>query len=272
VVPIVIGAVVVVGAVLAWLLGSKDSKPAHEAAASKPAESAPSAPAGKAPAPGAPAAEVMKQEPPKAEVMQAPAPAATAPAPAQAPPPAAAPPPVTVDKGPRDPVVAIEPLPPTPNVSEEQAKAWAETVHAYFIEGVPPRQASELKAKLDATDIIDITPQFINALNGLNMSDGIDIRNAGKLVRYWHDREGEKMHFAFDMVAENTSQDDVNKRVIVIEEWRRLWKLKLDDPQKLQDFRMMVEERLQDRKTKAEADEAAAAAEEEKAAGGGGGG
>ena len=254
-IPIVIAGVVILGGGTAWMLASRSGKepPAPEAAIHPmPATTAPAKP----PVMAAPVAApvVMKDRPATPEVMTN-HPATTAPAPAPAattaPPPAQAPAPEAgISTGPRDPVLVLEALPATTGVSAEKAKEWADIVHGFFIDGLPPRETRALKEKLDAIDIIDITPQFINALNGLDMSNEIDIRNAGQLVRYWHDREGEKMHFAFQMDAGFTSQADVDKRVNAIEGWRRAWKVKLDDPKALDQFRLDVEERLSDRKAK----------------------
>ncbi len=256
-----VAGIVVVGGLAAWLLWPHKAAPAADPAAA----AAPSSPATAPAAPPAP--EVMTAAPAQAEVM--PPPDGTAPAPTTAPKPVTAPAPATIDLGPREPVLDFEPLPPTPGISAEQADEWASLVHAYFIEDPPPRQALAMKDTLDAIDIVDVTPQFINVLDGLDMSADIDIRNAWKLVRYWHDREGEKMHFAFSATTgAEATQKDVDNRVIAIEGWRQKWKLKLDDPALLQEFRLLVGERLQDRKSKADAEDAADAAGTEGGAGG----
>lgn len=185
------------------------------------------------------AAPLPAMEPAAAETAQAAAPAqiladaAPAAAPAPEPPPSGKPDVET----PRDPVIAIAPLPPVPGTTEEQLAEWSALVRELYIEDPSPKVMKKLKAQLAELDIVDLTPAFVNAMIGLDMSNAIDIRNGGKLVDDWSHRQGRVLKFFFDLDASRVSQVDINKRVIVIEGWRTAFEKYTADPARLEKYR-----------------------------------
>lgn len=250
-VPIVGGVVVVAAVIGGWFAFGGDGTPQgsaagapSEAGADTEAASGASLPDADAPpAPGttdvAPAAAEESAVAPTAEAA-APeavaAEAAPAAAPAPEPPPSGKPDVET----PRDPVIAIEPLPPVPGTTDEQLAEWSALVRELYLEDPSPKAMKKLKAQLAELDIVDLTPAFVNAMNGLDMSDAIDIRNGGKLVDDWSHRQGRVLKFFFDLDASRVGQVDINKRVIVIEGWRTAFEKYVNDPARLEKYRSDV--------------------------------
>jgi len=148
----------------------------------------------------------------------------------------------------RDPILAFELLPAMPG-TEEQFEEWSGWIHTYFIEAPPPREAKVIKVEIDKLDPIDAAPAFINALVGLDMSDEIHVRDAFKLVEYWQDREGRLLHFNF-LDATRMEQKDINSRDTVVEDWAEMWRKKMADPEKIAKFRIDVEEKIRENKSK----------------------
>jgi hypothetical protein len=207
--------------------------PAEEqapAADSQPAT--PAQPAAAAPAP-APAATETAETPAEDKAEKSAAAAAPAAAPAK----------IDVET-PRDPIVAIEPLGPVPGTSEEQLAEWTGLVKSLYIDDPGAKARKKLIAQLKEIDIVDCTPAYLNALIGLNMSNPIDIRNAGNLVGDWSERQGKQILFAFDLEASKTGRVDVNKRIIVIEDWRKIFAGKLADEKLLTRYREDVAAKL----------------------------
>jgi hypothetical protein len=238
---IVLGVVVVLGGVGWFVFGGGDDAPAATPA-SAGADSggqADDAATQEGAAEAAAAPEVITTPDPDLiapeEQDQAPAPGEQAAA-RQAPAPVA---PDEGQSGPLDPVLAFEPVPVWPGVTQEQHDAWADLIHAFYMEGKPPRERKVLRQQLDEIDPIDSIPAFINSLIGLDMSDEIQVRNAFELVDYWQERVAKVPHFSF-LDFTRMEPEDIDKRVKVILEWKKWAEAKIDAPETIEKYRLDV--------------------------------
>jgi len=176
------------------------------------------------------------------------APAAAAPDPemAAAPAPAAAAPVKTVkNTEPRDPVLDFyELFEPVGDMSDEDFEAQTADVIRCFLDPPPPKSQRKLQAKLEELDIVDLTPSIINAFHGIDVSDPITIRDSFKLAEWWQEQCARKPHFFYDGDVGRTGQEDIDKRVIVLEGLIAWWQGKLDNPGSIDTYRETVAKAL----------------------------
>ncbi|MBM3985980.1 MAG: hypothetical protein FJ296_09890 [Planctomycetes bacterium] len=131
-----------------------------------------------------------------------------------------------------------------PGTTEEQLAEWTGLVKSLYIDDPGAKARKKLIAQLEEIDIVDSTPAYINAMIGLNMSNPIDIRNAGNLIGDWSKRQGVVIRFAFDQEASKTDTLDVNRRIIVVEGWRTSFAGKMASEQLLTKYREDVAAKL----------------------------
>jgi hypothetical protein len=80
-----------------------------------------------------------------------------------------------------DPRLTFEPLPPVLDVTGEQLAGWTASIRDTFSPGVALAESEE-----DATYWADaLTPAFLNALRGLDMSEAGDVARASAIVAVW---------------------------------------------------------------------------------------
>ena len=241
-------AVLVIGCgVGAWFAMSAGAEPATELPPANP-----DAPAADQPSLGsqpveetfAPATVAAAEAAPAVHVVAL----AEADTPASAEPPAAPPPtaPTIEDPAPRDPTVAIEALGPLPGTTAGQLVKWTALVKSVYHDDPPPRTRRRLIGQLEEIDIVNCTPAYINAVNGLDMSNPIDIRNAASLIGDWSKRQGYQLHFAFNQEASKVGTNDINNRVIAIEGWRTAFAARMVDEAALARYRANVAAALLD--------------------------
>jgi hypothetical protein len=141
---------------------------------------------------------------------------------------------------PVDPVIAFEPLPPNPGITQAQHDEWAALITSYYLESPGVRQAKAMRVELALIDPVDAAPAYINALIGLDMRDAIDVRDAFKLVDDWMEKEADKLHFYFPD-ASRMEEKDISDRAKVAVAWRKAWAAKQTDEALIEKFRLAVE-------------------------------
>ena len=85
----------------------------------------------------------------------------------------------------------------------------------------PQRRSKAQREGLAEADVVLATPAYINSLNGMDMSNDIDVRNAFSLVDEWQKRVGYTPRFFFS--GDGFETVDINKRVKVVGEWIKWW-------------------------------------------------
>lgn len=142
---------------------------------------------------------------------------------------------------PRDPVLDFFDLfGPITDLTDEEFADQTDMVVRCFLDPPPPKSQRKLQAQLEEFDIVDLTPSIINAFHGIDVSDPITIRDSYKLVEWWQERCARKPHFFYDGDVGRTAQEDIDKRVIVLEGIVKWWQAKLDSPDALDDYRETV--------------------------------
>ncbi len=143
-----------------------------------------------------------------------------------------------------DPVLTFDLFPPLEGTDQAEFDEWVATIHEYYLDPPGPRGQRKLRDKIDAMDIVDATPAFLNVMHGLDLSNSTSIRDSFRLVSDWQERQGGKLHFFFDGDITLTEPKDVNKRVLATLGWVKWWDQKRIDPAAVEKYRADVAAKL----------------------------
>ncbi len=153
------------------------------------------------------------------------------------------PPPKDPDE-PLDPVIAFEALPMLEGTDPALFQEWSDAVTKVYVEGTSPRRERDLRKLLEDGDVVAQTPAYINALNGVDMSDPTSVMQSYRLVDHWQKRVARIPRFFFDGDVTKMDVIDINKRVKVITDpkdgWIAWWSGKYNDADAVETYRKKV--------------------------------
>ncbi|HZM01376.1 MAG TPA: hypothetical protein VFD43_14105, partial [Planctomycetota bacterium] len=135
-----------------------------------------------------------------------------------------------------DPHLSIPPLAPLPGSSQADLDRWTAQIRDTFSPGVSIAEPLSPEL-LDA-----LTPAFFNAMQGLDMSDGDDIRRASAILDVWHGYQARcstkrLVRIEFDGDPGWDPDARTADRIWQVETFAMWWRDMSADPQRLADFR-----------------------------------
>ena len=149
-------------------------------------------------------------------------------------------------------LIAFEELPPVLGGDAADLAEWTATIKELYLDngGATGRKRKGLLGKVRDLDPVDSVPAYLNALNGTDIADELTVKAVFTMVRDWQDKVARKPQFSFPADVNRMDVKTQNLRVKVLEGWYEWWtksRASGQDQEKLDGYRLMVEEAIQAR-------------------------
>lgn len=142
-------------------------------------------------------------------------------------------------------LIALEPAGPAPDTSAEQLAQWSGWVRERFLDAeLSSERREELDGLLREVHVLDLTPAFLNTLNGLDMAAADDVARGTALVDWWYREQGGLTTVFLDVSGGELSARAASNRVLAAQSWSRWWTRKTTSKDSFERLRRRVDELL----------------------------
>lgn len=141
--------------------------------------------------------------------------------------------------------IALQPAAPAPGTNAEQLALWTGWVRERFLDPeLRPERRSELDASLRSVHVLELTPAFLNNLDGLDMAAADDVERGTALVDWWYREQGGLTTVYLDVSGAELSAVAAGNRILSAESWARWWDRKAKSTDAFERLRLRVDELL----------------------------
>lgn len=120
-------------------------------------------------------------------------------------------------------VVRFVPFGPNEGTSLEDFASFQAMLHELYHEDLTPEREAALRQALTAWHVVDLTPAWINQVDGLDLSDPADVVRARAITNDWYVAQERYKKVALNGDPAELSERVVNSRVTVLRAWVRFW-------------------------------------------------
>jgi len=133
------------------------------------------------------------------------------------------------------------PFEPTAGVAAADFAQWSEWLAERFLGDPEEARQAELDELLSAAHIVDLTPAFINQVDGLDMADPDHVSRAGELTLSWFLAQEKYKQVVIDRNVDDMSSATIGARVTALKAWVRWWQRTLEN-ETVERYRSRVDE------------------------------
>ncbi|MFT7464493.1 MAG: hypothetical protein ACI9EF_002849 [Pseudohongiellaceae bacterium] len=106
---------------------------------------------------------------------------------------------------------------------------WSAALHERFLGDPDEARQAELQKHLEGAHIVDLTPAYINLVDGLDMANPDHVARAGELTLEWFLTQEKYKQSSMDRNVEDMRSVTVGSRVTALKAWVRWWQRTLSN-------------------------------------------
>ncbi|MCB9898811.1 MAG: hypothetical protein H6825_12475 [Planctomycetes bacterium] len=141
-------------------------------------------------------------------------------------------------------VYSARPFGPAPGCDLGTFDMLTDLVDERYLQTSDPARMDQLDQLLDKADIAWLTPAFLNACIGLDMSVREDVERATALTEGWYVRQARYKQVVLAGRPDALGPTAVQARLATLDGWKRWWERTIEKPESVERFRQRVREIL----------------------------